>query len=119
MPEIQKINGPDELRARRPTLVPMSSSSSATKPSPALVIQKGAFAEGSEGWRQNLQKPSRRLQLPSLFFKGEAAHGPRGEFFYFTDNADLMALRCNKWKITFKTVKGIQAQKNPITFPGD
>jgi arylsulfatase A-like enzyme len=40
------------------------------------------------------------------FFKGEEPVGPRKEFFFFTDNADLMALRYNDWKITFKTIKG-------------
>ncbi len=40
------------------------------------------------------------------FFKGEAAKGPRREFFYFSDNADLMALRYNDWKVSFKTIQG-------------
>jgi len=40
------------------------------------------------------------------YFKGEVAEGPRREFFYFSDNADLMALRYNAWKISFKTIKG-------------
>jgi arylsulfatase A-like enzyme len=40
------------------------------------------------------------------FFKGEATEGPRHEFFYFSDNADLMALRYNAWKLSFKTIKG-------------
>jgi arylsulfatase A-like enzyme len=40
------------------------------------------------------------------FFKGEVAQGPRHEFFYFSDNADLMALRYNDWKLSFKTIKG-------------
>ncbi len=40
------------------------------------------------------------------FFKGEVAEGPRHEFFYFSDNADLMAVRYNAWKITFKTIEG-------------
>jgi arylsulfatase len=40
------------------------------------------------------------------FFKGEVATGPRQEFFYFSDNADLMALRYNAWKVSFKTIKG-------------
>jgi len=40
------------------------------------------------------------------FFKGDIAQAPRREFFYFTDNADLMAVRYNNWKVTFKTVKG-------------
>jgi arylsulfatase A-like enzyme len=40
------------------------------------------------------------------YFKGEVAEGPRHEFFYFTDNGDLTALRYNDWKISFKTIKG-------------
>jgi arylsulfatase A-like enzyme len=40
------------------------------------------------------------------FFKGQVAEGPRHEFFYFTDNADLTSVRYNDWKVTFKTVKG-------------
>ncbi|MDM0084933.1 arylsulfatase [Variovorax sp. J31P179] len=39
------------------------------------------------------------------FFKGEAP-GPRQEFFYFSDNADLMAVRYNAWKVSFKTIEG-------------
>jgi arylsulfatase len=40
------------------------------------------------------------------FFKGEVAEGPRHEFFYFSDNADLMAVRYNAWKLSFKTIEG-------------
>jgi arylsulfatase A-like enzyme len=40
------------------------------------------------------------------YFKGEVAEGPRHEFFYFSDNADLMALRYNDWKVAFKTIQG-------------
>jgi arylsulfatase A-like enzyme len=40
------------------------------------------------------------------FFKGEAAEGPRKEFFYFSTDADLMAMRYDQWKISFKTIKG-------------
>ena len=40
------------------------------------------------------------------FFKGEVAAGPRHEFFYFSDNADLMAVRYNAWKVSFKTIQG-------------
>jgi arylsulfatase A-like enzyme len=39
-------------------------------------------------------------------FKGDAPEAPRKEFFYFTDNGDLTAVRYNNWKVTFKTVKG-------------
>jgi hypothetical protein len=37
------------------------------------------------------------------FLKGEVAEGPRKEFFYFTDNGDLTAVRYNDWKLSFKT----------------
>jgi arylsulfatase A-like enzyme len=40
------------------------------------------------------------------FFKGEDAAGPRHEFFYFSDNGDLMSLRYDDWKISFKTIQG-------------
>jgi arylsulfatase A-like enzyme len=40
------------------------------------------------------------------FLKGEAKEAPRREFFYFTDNGELNALRYNDWKVSFKTVKG-------------
>jgi len=39
------------------------------------------------------------------FFEGKVVESPRREFFYFSDNADLMALRY-EWKITFKTIVG-------------
>jgi arylsulfatase A-like enzyme len=40
------------------------------------------------------------------YFKGEVAAGPRHEFFYFSNTADLMAMRYDQWKISFKTIKG-------------
>lgn len=40
------------------------------------------------------------------FLKGDAKESPRREFFYFTDNGELNALRYNDWKVSFKTVKG-------------
>jgi arylsulfatase A-like enzyme len=40
------------------------------------------------------------------FLKGEADKGPRREFFYFTDNGDLTAVRYDDWKVSFKTIKG-------------
>jgi arylsulfatase len=40
------------------------------------------------------------------YLKAQDAKGPRHEFFYFTDNADLTAVRYDDWKITFKTIKG-------------
>ena len=40
------------------------------------------------------------------FFEGKVTESPRREFFYFSDNADLMAMRFDQWKITFKTIVG-------------
>jgi arylsulfatase len=40
------------------------------------------------------------------YFKGEVAKGPRREFFYFTDNGDLLAVRVDDWKLSFKTIQG-------------
>jgi arylsulfatase A-like enzyme len=40
------------------------------------------------------------------FLKGDVTEGPRKEFFYFTDNGDLTAVRYNDWKLSFKTIKG-------------
>jgi arylsulfatase A-like enzyme len=40
------------------------------------------------------------------YFAGETVEGPRREFFYFSDNADLMAVRYNAWKLNFKTIVG-------------
>ncbi len=40
------------------------------------------------------------------FFRGEVAESPRREFFYFTDNGDLTAVRYGPWKVSFKTIKG-------------
>jgi hypothetical protein len=31
---------------------------------------------------------------------------PRKEFFYWSDNGDLMAIRYNHWKLTCKTIEG-------------
>ena len=40
------------------------------------------------------------------YLKAQDAKGPRHEFFYFIDNADLTAVRYDDWKVTFKTIKG-------------
>jgi arylsulfatase A-like enzyme len=36
------------------------------------------------------------------YFKGETAEGPRKEFFYFTDEGSLEALRYGDWKVHFR-----------------
>jgi arylsulfatase len=35
------------------------------------------------------------------YLTGEAAKGPRQEFFYFSDDGDLLALRYDNWKVVF------------------
>jgi arylsulfatase len=39
-------------------------------------------------------------------FEGKADKGPREEFFYFSDNGSLLALRAGPWKLSFHTIKG-------------
>lgn len=46
--------------------------------------------------------------LPAL--KGEAKEWPRKEFFYFSDDGDLLALRYNKWKFVFAEQRAEGAQ---------
>lgn len=40
------------------------------------------------------------------FFKGEVTTSPRHDFFYFSTDAEMMAMRYGDWKISFKTIKG-------------
>ena len=40
------------------------------------------------------------------YFKGEEKAGPRHEIFYFDDNANLNALRYDRWKIHFSWIEG-------------
>ncbi len=35
------------------------------------------------------------------YLTGQEEHGPRKEFFYFSDDGNLLALRYNNWKIVF------------------
>lgn len=39
-------------------------------------------------------------------FEGKTDTGPRKEFFYFSDNGHLLALRYGPWKLSFKTIEG-------------
>ena len=36
------------------------------------------------------------------FFKGEVKESPRRQFFYWSDDGDLFAIRVDRWKIVFK-----------------
>jgi arylsulfatase len=36
------------------------------------------------------------------FFKGHAKESPRKEFLYWSDDGDLVAIRVNQWKVSFK-----------------
>jgi arylsulfatase A-like enzyme len=36
------------------------------------------------------------------FFRGEVKESPRKEFLYWSDDGDLMAIRVNQWKVSFK-----------------
>jgi len=55
--------------------------------------------------------------LPAL--KGEAKEWPRKEFFYFSDDGDLMALRYYRWKFVFaeQRAKGADVWAEPLVVP--
>jgi arylsulfatase A-like enzyme len=41
------------------------------------------------------------------YFKGEAEKSPRLEYFYFSDDGDLMALRYDNWKMVFAEQRAV------------
>jgi arylsulfatase len=51
------------------------------------------------------------------FFKGEAKESPRREFLYWSDDGDLLALRVNQWKVSFKEQEhtGLDVWKREFT----
>jgi arylsulfatase A-like enzyme len=56
------------------------------------------------------------------YLTGGEANGPRKEFFYFTDDGDLSALRYGNWKILFMVQRGHglevwQEQYDALRFP--
>jgi arylsulfatase len=48
------------------------------------------------------------------FFKGEVPQSPREEFFYWSDDGDLMAIRVRDWKIAFMEQHTEINPKTPI-----
>lgn len=53
--------------------------------------------------------------LPAL--KAETQEWPRKEFFYFSDDGELMALRYDRWKMVFaeQRAEGLDVWSNPLT----
>jgi arylsulfatase len=52
------------------------------------------------------------------YLTGEAEEGPRKEFFYFSDDGDLVALRYDNWKLVFleqRVVGTLQVWAEPFT----
>ena len=52
------------------------------------------------------------------YLKGEVKKSPRVEFFYFSDDGDLMALRYDNWKIVFmeqRVVGTLRIWREPFT----
>ena len=50
------------------------------------------------------------------YFKGEADVGPRREFFYFSDDGNLVGLRYNNWKVVFaeQRAHGLEVWQDPF-----
>ena len=51
------------------------------------------------------------------FFKGEEKESPRKEFLYWSDDGDLLAIRVNQWKVSFKEQEhtGLDVWKREFT----
>lgn len=87
---------------------------------------RSAFITGQTPFRTGMLKvgdKTLKIHLDGCnfqpFFKSKAAKGPRRDFFCFTDNADLFALRY-EWKVSFKFIDGnlftgkVQESKVPL-----
>jgi hypothetical protein len=62
---------------------------------------QGETAERPDRGRKELQGSSRWLQLPALPDRQDRHKGPRQEYFYFSDDGDLLAMRYDNWKFVF------------------
>ena len=62
---------------------------------------KEKLLDGLQGRRHDLQGASRRLQPRALSHRPGEPKSPRKEFFYFSDDGDLTALRYDNWKFVF------------------
>ena len=51
------------------------------------------------------------------YFRGETDVGPRREFFYFSDDGNLVGLRYNNWKVVFaeQRAHGLDVWQDPFT----
>ena len=79
---------------------------------PTILAAAGApetsKKSSSPDWRP-VRRPSRSTSTATTSrrtSRARSTEGPRREFFYFSDNADLMAVRYNAWKLNFKTIVG-------------
>ena len=77
----------------------------------------GGYSAGGKTYKVHLDGYN---FLPYL--TGDEANGPRKEFFYFTDDGDLSALRYGNWKILFMVQRGHglevwQEQYDTLRFP--
>src|SRR5262249_50406185 len=48
------------------------------------------------------------------FFKGDVKDSPRQEFFYWSDDGDLMAVRVREWKVAFMEQNTEMGPKLPL-----
>jgi arylsulfatase A-like enzyme len=104
-------NDPMSLQDWLPTLI------AATGESQIKEKLLGGYSAGGETYKVHLDGYN---FLPYL--TGQDANGPRKEFFYFTDDGDLSALRYGNWKILFMVQRGHgievwQEQYDILRFP--
>lgn len=76
---------------------------------PAKVLN--GFQAGSRHFRVHLDGYN---MVPYL--TGQVKEGPRKQFFYFSDDGDLMAFRQGKWKFNYmrQDAKGLDVWKEPM-----
>jgi arylsulfatase A-like enzyme len=83
----------------------------AGEPDVVAKVMKG-YQAGSKNFKVHLDGYN---LVP--FFKGEVKQSPRREFLYWSDDGDLMAIRVDQWKVTFKEqhATGLNVWKSEFT----
>ena len=75
-----------------------------------------------KGWTAKAGGPNYRVHLDGYnlvpYLEGKEEHSPRHEFYYFSDDAELVAVRFDNFKIVFceqRQPGGLQVWSNPFT----
>ncbi|MFB6454218.1 arylsulfatase [Chitinophaga sp. Hz27] len=74
---------------------------------------KNGYAAGNKSFKVHLDGYN---MVPYL--TGQVTEGPRHEFYYFSDDGDLMGVRWNRWKFNYalQEQKGLKVWREPMDF---